>query len=225
MFFNKVGKMALGSRLKMLSESIMEDAKQIYQMYGIDLKPKWFPVFYVLSHSKNKSITVIAREIGHSHPSVSKIVSEMSKEKIVAEKMDKKDGRKNILELTQKGKDIAIKIENQYIDVNNAVEEALGQTRHNMWKAMEELEFLLHQKSMLRRVQEQKKQRESKKVKIVPYQSKFLLFFKELNEAWITTNFKMEKEDYKALEDPEKYILDKGGHILVALYNNEPVGV
>ena len=33
-----------------------------------------------------------------------------------------------------------------------------NQTRHNIWKAMEELEFLLQQKSMLRRVQEQKKQ-------------------------------------------------------------------
>ncbi|MCK5077050.1 MAG: MarR family transcriptional regulator, partial [Calditrichia bacterium] len=74
MFFNKVGKMALGSRLRMLSERITEDAKQIYHLYDVDLKPKWFPVFYVLSYNQNKSITAIAKEIGHSHPSVSKIV-------------------------------------------------------------------------------------------------------------------------------------------------------
>jgi GNAT superfamily N-acetyltransferase len=35
----------------------------------------------------------------------------------------------------------------------------------------------------------------------------------------------MEPADHKALNDPEGYILQKGGHILVALYNNEPVGV
>jgi GNAT superfamily N-acetyltransferase len=35
----------------------------------------------------------------------------------------------------------------------------------------------------------------------------------------------MEEADYKALDNPEDYILNKGGKILVALYKNEPVGV
>ena len=35
----------------------------------------------------------------------------------------------------------------------------------------------------------------------------------------------MEAADHKALDKPEKNIIDKGGYILVALYNNEPVGV
>src|SRR3954451_6358532 len=35
----------------------------------------------------------------------------------------------------------------------------------------------------------------------------------------------MEEADYKALDNPKGYILDKGGCILVAIYNDEPVGV
>ena len=35
----------------------------------------------------------------------------------------------------------------------------------------------------------------------------------------------MEESDFKALDDPEGYILNKGGKILVALYNGEPLGV
>ena len=35
----------------------------------------------------------------------------------------------------------------------------------------------------------------------------------------------MEEADYKALDHPREYILEKGGEILVALYNDEPVGV
>lgn len=35
----------------------------------------------------------------------------------------------------------------------------------------------------------------------------------------------MEEADYKALDHPQEYVLDKGGAILVALYKNEPVGV
>ncbi len=35
----------------------------------------------------------------------------------------------------------------------------------------------------------------------------------------------MEESDYKALDHPKEYILNKGGAILVALYDDEPVGV
>jgi len=35
----------------------------------------------------------------------------------------------------------------------------------------------------------------------------------------------MEESDYLALDDPEGHILDEGGCIIVALYQDEPVGV
>ena len=35
----------------------------------------------------------------------------------------------------------------------------------------------------------------------------------------------MEEADRKAIDNPEGYILNKGGYIFVALYKNEPVGV
>lgn len=47
-------------------------------------------------------VSAIVTEIGHSTPSVSKIVREMSKEGIVMEKKDKNDGRKNTRNLLQK---------------------------------------------------------------------------------------------------------------------------
>ncbi len=224
-FFNKVGKIALGTRMRMLSESIMEDAKGIYGMYDVALKPKWFPVFYVLSKNEEKSITAIAKEIGHSHPSVSKTIREMVKAGVAVEQKDKTDGRKNMLQLTSKGRELAIKIKDQYTDIDSAVGEALEQTTHNIWKAMEELEFLLEDQSMLQRVRKAKKTREAKKIKIIPYEAKYKQFFFDVNEEWISQYFTMEAADYKALENPKDYIIDNGGAILVALYDDEPVGV
>ncbi|WP_024770304.1 bifunctional helix-turn-helix transcriptional regulator/GNAT family N-acetyltransferase [Aquimarina macrocephali] len=224
-FFDNIGIIAIGTRLRMLSEKMTEDATKIYEMYDVDLKPKWFPVFYVLSQNSEKSITAIANEIGHSHPSVSKIVREMVKEQILCEKKDKNDGRKNNIELAPKGLQIANHIKDQYTDVQKAVEITLNQSRHNMWHAIEEFEFLLDQKSMFQRVKEEKKLREIKKVEIVPYEDKYRIPFKNLNEEWITTFFKMEETDRKSLDQPKEYILDKGGEILVALYEKEPVGV
>jgi GNAT superfamily N-acetyltransferase/predicted transcriptional regulator len=224
-FYNNAGKVALGSRLRRLSEQLTEDASQVYKMYNVALQPKWFPVFHALSLGQDKTITAIAEEIGHSHPSVSTIIREMVKQGIVIEKKDKLDGRKNVIGLSKKGKEVVANIAPQYIDVTNAIEDALSQTRYDLWKAIEEWEFLLNQKSLLRRVQEQKKLRESRDVQIVDYKPAYLEAFKRLNEEWISKYFKMETADHKALDNPQKNIIAKGGYILVALYNNEPVGV
>ena len=224
-FFSQVGKKALGSRLRRLSENITSDAAEIYKLYQVDLQPKWFPVFYVLSEGQAKTITAIAEEIGHSHPSVSKIISEMVKKGLVVEKTDKTDGRRNVVSLTKKGKNITEQIKDQYEDVNQAIEDIFSQTRNDLWKAIEEWEFLLKQKSLMRRVMEQRKQRESKNVRIVGYQPRFKKAFRELNVEWISTYFKMEKADHLALDNPKGYILDKGGYIFVALLHDEPVGV
>ena len=224
-FFNSAGKMAIGSRLRMLTETITEDAAQIYTLYGIDMQPKWFPVFYLLSQGTAKTITEIAREIGHSHPSVSKIIREMAVKGLVNEKKETEDGRRNMVSLSRAGREIIDKIQDQYTDVSNAIDEISHQATHDLWKAIDEWEFLLEQKSLLQRVKDQQKQREAKFVQIVDYKPEYAGAFRKLNEEWISKYFKMEEADYKALDHPDDYILKNQGYILVALYNEEPVGV
>lgn len=222
--YEKAGKMALGSRLRRLGEVFAEQSAQIYPVYDIDIQPKWFPVYYALSNGEEKSITEIAVEIGHSHPSVSTIIKEMMKKGLVIASVSKGDGRKNFVKLSEAGLSINEKIQAQYNDVNAAVESAFAETQYNLWKAIEEWEFLLEQKSLVRRVEEQRKLRESKEVKIVPYQPEHKAAFKKLNEDWITQYFKMEEFDYKYLDHPEENILNKGGYIFMAIYKSEPVG-
>ncbi len=223
-FYNKVGKMALGSRLRRLSELLTEQAGEVYSLYGVDIQPKWFPVFYVLSAGEEKSITQIAQEIGHSHPSVSTIVKEMIKNDVAKKGSNKTDGRENYVKLTEKGLAINSRMQHQLTDVNAAVETALLETQSDIWKAIEEWEYLLSEKSLLKRVQDEKKLRESKAVEIVSYQPKYQAAFKQLNEEWITTWFKMEEADYKILDHPEEYVIDGGGYILFAIFDGKPVG-
>lgn len=61
-------------------------------------------------------------------------------------------------------------------------------------------------------------------VKIIAYEPQYKEAFKALNEEWIKTFFVMETSDYKLLDNPEEYILDKGGYIAFALLDGEPVG-
>lgn len=251
-FYEKTGKMALGSRLRRLSDQITEQAASIYDLYQVDLQPKWFPVFYALSGGEEKSITDIAREIGHTHPSVSQIVREMTVKGYIVkgasqgnrgqpdgeatdgtEDSDQDttlatrravDGRKNFVSLSPKGLATMEKMEDQLKDVTSAIENAMKETQYDLWKAIAEWEFLLEQKSLLRRVQEEKKLRESDDVQIVDFEPRYAKAFHDLNEEWITTWFKMEEEDHHALDHPKEHILDGGGHIFIALYKGEPVG-
>src|SRR5882757_3179238 len=223
-FYDRTGKMALGSRLRRLSEQMTEQAAAIYDLYQVDLQPKWFPVFYSLSPTDEKSITDIAREIGHTHPSVSQIVREMASRGYIIEKKGAADGRKNFVVLSDKGQEVREKMKDQLEDVTSAIEKAMKETQYDLWKAIGEWEFLLQQKSLLKRVQEEKKLRESEDVQIIDYEPRYAEAFRQLNEEWITTWFKMEEEDYHALDHPKEHILDGGGHIFIALYKGEPMG-
>jgi GNAT superfamily N-acetyltransferase len=60
--------------------------------------------------------------------------------------------------------------------------------------------------------------------KIINYEPKHQPAFKSLNEAWISKYFKMEPQDYAALDNPHEKILKHGGAILMVLFSGEIVG-
>lgn len=223
-FYCQAGKLALGSRLRRLNERLTEDAAEIYTLYEVALDPKWFPVFYVLSHQETASITEIAQIIGHSHPSVSQIVKEMKKRGLVITDKSIKDARVCVVMLSDIGKQLVPKIEKQYLDVTQAVEDLLAETQHDLWKAITEVEFLLSNKSFFDRVQEIRKNRECQTVEIIEYSPEFHDDFKRLNYEWIEKYFKLEKADYQSLDQPDEKILRPGGQIYMARQNGEIVG-
>ena len=61
-------------------------------------------------------------------------------------------------------------------------------------------------------------------IDVVNYQPAHADVFRELNQAWINQYFEMEESDRKMLDDPQGYILDKGGAIVICLLEGKPVG-
>lgn len=216
--------MAIGSRLRRLSERLTEDATKIYALYDVALDPKWFPVFYVLSQKESASITEIAQEIGHSHPSVSQIVKEMGRAGLTKTEKDTRDARVSVVKLSETGRQLTFKIEKQYLDATGAVEKLLSEAQHNLWLAIEEVEFLLDNESFLDRVRQVRKARERQSVKIVDYSPAFQDDFKRLNCEWIERYFKLEEADHQSLDHPDEKILNPGGHIYMATKEAEVVG-
>jgi ribosomal protein S18 acetylase RimI-like enzyme len=48
--------------------------------------------------------------------------------------------------------------------------------------------------------------------------------FRQLNEHWISRFFTLEDSDIELLSNPQKYILDKGGNVFIALQDGKVVG-
>ena len=218
--------MTLGSRLRQISALITDDAAKIYKLYGFKFSPKWFPVFYTLYEKGHMTITDIANFIGHSQPSVTKIIREMIHDGLVLQHQKSPDKRQNIVCLSENGLKTAEEMMKfQAADIEKALEGVMSESKHNLWEALEEWENLLTQKPLYQRVVQQKKQREVGDVIIVNYEQKYRNAFAALNEEWISAYFELEDSDRKALHHPEKNIIDKDGHILVALIGEEVVGV
>ena len=62
------------------------------------------------------------------------------------------------------------------------------------------------------------------KLKIVPFNADYKSAFEYLNREWIEEYFVMEEEDLKTLQNPESYVLERGGEIFFAVLNGDVVG-
>lgn len=222
--YDETGTMAIGSRLRMLTDLITSDAALIYKEYEIEMKPKWFPVLFVLAGEKEKTVTGIAKDIRQTHPSVSNIVREMSVAGLVVS-MAGADKRSNVLTLSDKGRQVAAEVLELCKDMDAAVKGITAEAHHDLGLAIGEWEELLKEKSLLQRVKDARRQRERKDIAIIPYEDKHHAVFKALSEQWISEHWQLEAHDIETLEHPRETILNKGGYIFVATYKGEPVGV
>lgn len=65
---------------------------------------------------------------------------------------------------------------------------------------------------------------DSNQVEIIPFSIELKEPIKTLNLEWLQKYFKVEPKDEKVLSDPQGEIIDKGGMIFYAQYNNKIVG-
>ena len=223
-FYSSAGHMALGSRLRRLADTLTADAERLYQLYEVDIDPRWFPVFYMLTKKKSAAITELAEDVGQTHPAISQVVREMIKANIVETNKCPEDARVNRVALTARGKTISKRIAPQCSDVNVTVNELFEAAGTDLWSELDAVEYELSQKSLYDRVSDVRKKRESQSTEIVPYSPKYKKAYKKLNEEWITEHWELEASDREALDNPKKHILNPGGYIAIAVHENEAIG-
>jgi DNA-binding MarR family transcriptional regulator len=220
----QLGEIALGSRLKRLSDQIMKGGAEIYKANNIAFEPKWFPVYYLLTQKDNLGIMEIAAEIGVKHPTVSQTVKELEKIGYLKSAVAAHDARKRIVILTNKGLELLPKIEMIWKDISNVLHELNKNHSQNILCALDDFEVDFQEKDMIDRVHEKTKNRLISEVEILDFNPAYAKDFKKLNEEWINKFFTLEKEDIHVLNNPIKAIIKPGGAVLLAKIKDKIVG-
>ena len=220
----QLGPLAIASRLRRLTEWLYKDGARIYQEQSLDFEPRWFPLFYLLKELGKTSVTQAAQSLGLTHPAINQIAAEMSKRGFLESTSDKKDKRKRLLRLTQKGKKALSTLEPVWKDFESAAGEFLSEAGGDFLATIGRLEEALKEKGMYERITQRIKERQLGKVEIINYQPQFKKYFKLLNYEWLKEYFKVEKEDEKLLSSPYERIIKPGGFVLFARLDGKIVG-
>ncbi len=61
-------------------------------------------------------------------------------------------------------------------------------------------------------------------VEIVEFSDQWAADFAALNYEWIEELFSVEKHDREILDDPQKFVIEPGGQIFMAVVDGDPVG-
>lgn len=154
-YYEKLGQLILGSRLRKLSERLMLEMGIIYKSRNIEFEPGWFHIMYLLSENEKLSVTQISEILQVSHPSVIQVVGVLEKKDIVTISPDLNDKRKRMIELSEHGKELLIQIQPLWNMIDQMMAEFLqeGEYSRNILNAVTEIENNLYAKSLSERMQ------------------------------------------------------------------------
>lgn len=154
-FYESLGYLVFGSRLRRLSEAFLADVNNIYEAHGLSFDAAWFPVFYILSGKEKVSIKDIADELGISHSSVSQLVSSLHQKGFIKTTTAGDDARKKVVAFTPKGKKLQQQVQPIWDAIKQAMEELTLEGMHSKYflTAIAEIEQGLQRESVFDRVQ------------------------------------------------------------------------
>lgn len=217
------GSLSLGSRLKRLSDRMMQEVTNIYQAQGIPLNPSFFPLLNLLLQQGAMTVTEAAEGLGISHPAVSKIAKKMLEEGWLIKQTCTLEVRRQPLALTAQSQQLLEQIQPVWREIKSYLDELMAQQTHPLLLAVNEFEQHLNTQGFTQPVLQRLQTRtQLDAVNIVGWQPALKSHFQRLNMAWLNTYFEGEltQLDRLALEQPESYYLAKGGYIWFAQVQN-----
>jgi len=220
-FIKELGYLAYSTRLKRLSDNLMQSGRRMYQKLDIDIEPNWYLIFKLLEKNNKMGVMEIAEALQLAHPSIITICNKMENAGYLISGKSNNDSRKRVLSLSKKAK-------NKMPEYNSIWQAGIDAMEHtlksiNALEHMELLEQRFAEKDFQERTLEAL-EKDINQIEIIDYEPQYREDFTQINFQWLESYFYIEDYDREVLTKPQRYILDPGGHILFARLNNKIVG-
>lgn len=118
--------LALGSRLKRLSEQLMKETSLVYRELSIDFDPYHMPIFKLINEQANLTISEIGIILNVTQPAVTQYVNALMKKELILSKVGKIDKRKREICVSNKG----YKLYNQLQPIWKIVDQEVKKLTH-----------------------------------------------------------------------------------------------
>lgn len=102
-YLRSVGAVAIGGRLRRLSERIDREAAGLYKRRGVKFEQRWFGLLNQLRLNGPMSVTEIASALRISHASVSQSRKSLENAGLIVSRADTNDARRRSVELSDAG--------------------------------------------------------------------------------------------------------------------------
>jgi DNA-binding MarR family transcriptional regulator/ribosomal protein S18 acetylase RimI-like enzyme len=224
MYLASLAELALGSRLKALSDHFYAAADEVYRACGASIESRWFPVLRYLWESGPGTVGEVAAAIGQTHSAVSQLADKLARAGMLQRKRDPADGRRSVLVLTDKARQSLDSLGPIWCAVRRGVTASLGGEGERLLNALAACERALQERPVVDAILAEHAVLSASPVEIVPYEPALAGHFYRLNAQWLERDFKLEEIDRRMLNDPEQYVLAPGGALLFARLGGEVVG-
>lgn len=222
----ELGHMGLGSRLRALSEALLDEVRRYYEAQELPFEPRWFPLIQLMRRSEALTVAAAAKQLGLSHTAVHAIVRELSEAGLVTSEAHPQDRRAKVLLFTDAGAQLVRRAEPGWLALQTALDAALADS--GVLEALAAVETVLAQDGITRAL-EASLARDSvlERLRLVdfdPLEAAHREAFITFNREWLEHYFHVEPQDEAMFADPYATVIAPGGHIVLAQLGAHVVG-
>ncbi|UXI68962.1 bifunctional helix-turn-helix transcriptional regulator/GNAT family N-acetyltransferase [Tahibacter amnicola] len=222
-FLADLGLLALGSRMKALSDRLYGIADEVYRLRGCPVQGRWFPLLRLLHDKGPQTVGAIAAAIGQTHSAVSQLADKLVREDWLTVVPGESDRRCRYLALTDKARDAIREARPAWRALIEELGERCASADVDILQALARFEGVLDE-GLAGRVAERCSATDAAQVRIEGFQPALREHFYRLNADWLRKYFYLEEIDHRVLSQPETEILAGGGEIFFALIGETVVG-
>ncbi|HSX62575.1 MAG TPA: bifunctional helix-turn-helix transcriptional regulator/GNAT family N-acetyltransferase [Tahibacter sp.] len=222
-FLADLGLLALGSRLRAISDQLYTLADEVYRLRGLPLQGRWFPVLRLLHDQGPQSVGSIAAQIGQTHSAVSQLADKLVAEEWVAVVDDPTDRRRRCLALTDRARDVLRDVRPAWKAIVQELDERCAAADIDLLATLARFETVLDP-GLPAAIVARSQATDSARVRVVGFDPALREHFYRLNADWLRKYFYLEEIDHRVLSDPEGELIAGGGEVLFAVLDDQVIG-